>query len=144
MYIQNKSLGGIILILTLNGLTVSENACKDDIMDVMDHLKLSEYSVIILENTNTKDYIQSICHRFKGIIEMRINTDGGFKHYKAFIPDHNMNGTVHINTGSFNMEAQEANLLNALTVKRLIVGFLNKEEIINDCKWLDITDRLKC
>lgn len=130
----------IDLILTVNSSIISENTCIDDIMDVIDSLKLSEYSIIILENQKTKDYIQSICNRFHGIVEMRVNNDLSFKHYKAVIPDFEDNKIMFINTGSFNMKIETSNFLNILTIKRIMIDFLNKNNSLTNFHWLDITN----
>lgn len=127
------------MVLTVNSSVTYENICIDDIMDVIDSLELNRYSVIILEDPETNDYIQSICSNFQGIVEMRVNNDSGFKHYRAFIPNFEGNKILHINTGLFDMKTEAANLLNTLTVKRIMVGFLNKKNVLTDFHWSDIT-----
>ena len=109
-------------------------------MDVIDSLELSRYYVIILEDPETKDYIQSICNRFHGIVEMRVNNDSGFKHYRAVIPDFEEKKTILINTGLFDMKTEAANFLNTLTIKRIMIDFLNKNDLLINFHWLDITN----
>lgn len=128
--------------LILNDKIFSENATIDNVYNVLDKL-MYNYNVIVLENEITGNYIQLLCSKYSGIVEIRIYNDKGFVHLRAYSKINFKEELVKLKTPNFVMEVQNKYVLSTIILKRLMIDFLNQEEPSKRIDWEIITDEFK-
>lgn len=130
------------MILIHDNKIISRSPNSEEINNIIDRLAPNKYEPIILESETTGNYIQLLCSKENGIAESRIYSGESFEHYRAF-KDSEESHMVSIQATAFKMNVETKYLLDSVLLKKLMIDFLNTENLSNKIEWCNITDEFK-
>ncbi|MCH5192844.1 MAG: hypothetical protein J1F11_02710 [Oscillospiraceae bacterium] len=127
------------MILIKNNETITRSANEDDIISLFDRLQ-SSFVPVILEDKQTGSYVQTLCSKYYGIVEIRMySSSDSFEHFRAKNKDMPDGKTVQINAG-YTVTADRNNLINCASIKRIFLEFLHTKHLYNNFDWISVTN----
>lgn len=129
--------------LILNDKLLYTNVSREELYDTFDSINEKSYKIVIIEDTDSGSYVQTVCNKFDGVLEIRIYSGAAFRHYRCeFITgaDDFDNRERKISTNLFTMTVEQKQIIDVSAIKKIMLYNIenNKIDINADYRWIEM------